>query len=221
MSYKTQLTSPKSVENLFRLKPLVACMRLVITGGLFAGMVAPAHAELPVPVVGGFVSSGSATQTIIGDTLRIDQQSDKAILNWQSFNVGKENTVQFVQPGSSSVALNRINQADPSQILGQIIANGQVYLYNQNGFVFGKDSVVNTNSLLASTLNITDEAFNQGITRVFDDNNGAAALAIEPMKSGATLDPKTAKILIEAAAAMAEKASPLIPTGTILLNNQG
>ncbi|MEI6334090.1 MAG: filamentous hemagglutinin family protein [Methylococcaceae bacterium] len=200
MSYKTQLTSPKSVENLFRLKPLVACMRLVITGGLFAGMVAPAHAELPVPVVGGFVSSGSATQTIIGDTLRIDQQSDKAILNWQSFNVGKENTVQFVQPGSSSVALNRINQADPSQILGQIIANGQVYLYNQNGFVFGKDSVVNTNSLLASTLNITDEAFNQGITRVFDDNNGAAALAIEPMKSGATMDPKTAKILIEAGA---------------------
>lgn len=230
MSHKTQLISSKQVENLFRLKPLVAYIRVVIAGGLFAGVVVPTHAELPVPVVaGGFVSSGSATSTIIGNTLRIDQQSDKAILNWQSFNVGKENTVQFVQPGSSSIALNRINQADPSQIFGQIIANGQVYLYNQNGFVFGKDSVVNTNSLLASTLNITDEAFNQGITRVFDDNNGEAALAIEPMKSGATLDPKTAKILIEAGAKIhTDKSGRIIivaPTienkGSLSSDNQG
>ncbi|WP_262963882.1 filamentous haemagglutinin family protein [Methylobacter psychrophilus] len=230
MSHKTQLISSKPVENLFRLKPLVAYMRVVIAGGLFAGVVVPTHAELPVPVAaGGFVSSGSATNTIIGDTLRIDQQSDKAILNWQSFNVGKENTVQFVQPGSSSIALNRINQADPSQIFGQIIANGQVYLYNQNGFVFGKDSVVNTNSLLASTLNITDEAFNQGLTRVFDDNNGAAALAIEPMKSGATMDPKTARILIEAGAKIhTDKSGRIIivaPTienkGSLSSDNQG
>ncbi|UOA10536.1 filamentous haemagglutinin family protein [Methylobacter sp. S3L5C] len=230
MSHKTPLILLKPVENLFRLKPLVAYMRVVIAGGLFAGVVVPTHAELPVPVVaGGFVSSGSATNTIIGNTLRIDQQSDKAILNWQSFNVGKENTVQFVQPGSSSIALNRINQADPSQIFGQIIANGQVYLYNQNGFVFGKDSVVNTNSLLASTLNITDEAFNQGITRVFDDNNGEAALAIEPMKSGATMDPKTARILIEAGAKIhTDKSGRIIivaPTidnkGSLSSDNQG
>ncbi|TAK65339.1 filamentous haemagglutinin family protein [Methylobacter sp.] len=198
MSHKKQLATHKPVEDVFRLKPLVACMRLVITSGLFASIVAPVHAELPVPMA-GWVGAGSATNQVIGDTLRIDQQTDRAILNWQSFNVGRENTVQFVQPGASSIALNRIYDKDPSQILGQIVANGQVYLYNQNGFVFGKDSVVNANSLLASTLNITDEVFNRGITRVFDEN-GSAALVIEPMKPGATMDPKTAKILIEAGA---------------------
>jgi len=200
MSHKTQPTQHKPVENQFRLKPSVACIQLVITGGLFAGAVAPVYADLPVPVPGqGWVSSGSASSQVLGTTLRIDQHTDKAILNWQSFNVGKENTVQFVQPGSSSVALNRINQQDPSRILGQIKANGQVYLYNKNGFVFGKDSVVNTNSLLASTLNITDDVFNRGITRVFDEN-GSAALAIEPMQAGDALDPKNAQILIEAGA---------------------
>jgi len=200
MSHKAQLTQHKPVENQFRLKPSVACIKLVITGGLFASAVAPVYAELPVPVPGqGWVSSGSASSQVLGNTLRIDQHTDKAILNWQSFNVSKENTVQFVQPGSSSVALNRINQQDPSRILGQIKANGQVYLYNKNGFVFGKDSVVNTNSLLASTLNITDDVFNRGITRVFDEN-GSAALAIEPMQAGDALDPKNAQILIEAGA---------------------
>lgn len=200
MSNRQQPTARKSSDNYFRLKPLAAGVRVVMAGGLLVGSVAPVYAELPIPVPGqGWVSSGAATNQIVGNTLRIDQQTDRAILNWQSFNVGRENTVQFVQPGSSSIALNRINQQDPSRILGQIIANGQVYLYNKNGFVFGKDSVVNTNSFMASTLNITDEAFERGITRMLDDK-GRAALVIEPMNAGDTLDPKTAKILIEAGA---------------------
>ena len=190
----------KSSENFFRLKPLVAGVRIVIASGFIASTGMPVLAELPIPVAGGgWVTSGSASQLINGNTLQINQHSDKAILNWQSFNVGKENTVNFVQPSASSVALNRIAQQDPSKILGQIKANGQVYLYNQNGFVFGKDSVVNTNTLLASTLKISDEAFNRGITRVFDED-GSAALAIEPMKAGGVMDPKTASILIEAGA---------------------
>jgi filamentous hemagglutinin family protein len=171
-----------------------------MAGGLLAGSVAPVYAELPIPVPGqGWVSSGAATSQIVGNTLRIDQQTDRAILNWQSFNVGRENTVRFVQPDSSSIALNRIGQHDPSRIFGQIIANGQVYLYNKNGFVFGEHSVVNTNSFMASTLNITDEAFNRGITKVFDES-GHAALVIEGMQPGDTLDPKTSEILIKAGA---------------------
>lgn len=227
MSHKKQLTTHKPVEDVFRLKPLVACMRLVITSGLFASMVAPVHAELPVPGVGAtafapaipWLGSGSATNQVLDNTLQINQSSDKVILNWQSFNVGKENTVQFVQPGASSIALNRIYDKDPSQILGQIIANGQVYLYNQNGFVFGKDSVVNANSLLASTLNITDEVFDRGITQVFNEN-GSAALAIEPIKPGATMDPKTAKILIEAGAKIhTDKAGRIIIAAPKVVNN--
>jgi len=182
----------------FQLNPLVACMRLALTGGMLVGGVNPVFAELPIPSA-TWVSSGAATNQVIGNTLRIDQATDKAILNWDKFNVGRENTVQFVQPNSTSIALNRIQQQDPSRIFGQIIANGQVYLYNKNGFVFGKDSVVNTNSFMASTLNITDQAFERGITNVYDEN-GNPALAIEPMQPGDSLDPKTAQILIEAGA---------------------
>ena len=182
MSNRQHLTAFKSSENFFRLKPLVAGVKVVIAGGLFVGAVAPVYAELPIPGVAAtasssaipWVGSGSATNQIIGDTLRIDQQSDKATLNWQSFNVGKENTVQFVQPSATSIALNRIYQQDPSQILGQITANGQVYLVNQNGFVFGKDSVVDVHGLVASTLAVSDQVFDKGITKI-DDNKGAAA----------------------------------------------
>ena len=198
MSHRSQLTQHKSAENLFRLKPLVACMRVVITGGLFAGSVAPVYAELPIPGVGigasptgvamPWLGSGDATNQIVHDasqlhkndprydTLRIDQKTPKVILNWESFNVGKENSVQFVQPNASSVALNRIYQADPSQILGHITANGQIYLVNQNGFVFGKDSVVDVNTLVASALNISDDVFAKGIIRVFDQNRGIKGL---------------------------------------------
>ena len=231
MSHKAQLILHKPVDNLFRLKPLVACMRVVIAGGLFAGSVVPVHADLPVSGVTAiasptgvaipWVGSGSADQLVNGNTLQINQHSDKAILNWQSFNVGKENTVQFVQPDSGSVALNRIYQQDPSQILGQITANGQVYLYNQNGFVFGKDSVVNTNTLLASTLNITDDVFkNSGITQVFD-KNGGAALAIEPTRPGAAMDPKTARILIEAGAKIHTDKNGRIIIAAPTIVNQG
>lgn len=142
---------------------------------------------------------GQATAVLGDHKLTVNQITDKAIIDWKSFNVDKGYTVNFVQPSVSAIALNNIYQADASQIMGSITANGQVYLYNQNGFVFGKDSVVNTNSLLASTLQITDEVFSRGMTRVFDEN-GSAALVIEPKKDGASLDPKTAKILIEAGA---------------------
>jgi len=218
MASRQQSINTQSTDNLFRLKPLVGCMRLAITGGVLAGAIYPAHAELPVPVPGqGWVSSGSASNQVLGNTLRIDQHSDRAILNWQSFNVGKENTVQFVQPGSTSVALNRIGQQDPSRILGQIVANGQVFLYNKNGFVFGKDSVVNTNSFLASTLNITDEVFERGITRVFDED-GRAALAVE---EGVGFDSKTSAILIEAGAKIhTDKAGRIILVAPTI-NNKG
>ncbi|MCX7102561.1 MAG: filamentous hemagglutinin N-terminal domain-containing protein, partial [Methylobacter sp.] len=154
MSKRPHPTATKSSDDFFRLKPLVAGIRIVIAGGLFAGTVAPVHAELPIPGVAAvgitpsmpWVGSGAATNEIIHnatnpdastDTLRINQSTPKVTLNWQSFNVGKDNTVQFVQPDASSIALNRIYQGDPSQILGHVTANGQIYLVNQNGFVFG------------------------------------------------------------------------------------
>jgi len=178
MANRQNLIHYDKTGNIFKLNPLSACVRAVIAGGVIMGSVAPVLAELPIAGVGAmasptgvaipWVGSGSATHQIIGNTLRVDQQSDKAILNWQKFNVGKENTVQFNQPGASSIALNRIYQQDASQILGTVKANGQIYLVNQNGFVFGKDSVVNTRGLVASTLDVTQQAIDKGISKVTD-----------------------------------------------------
>ena len=208
----------KSRDIQFKLKPVSACVRIALAGGMLAGHGA-ALAELPVPAA-SWVTSGSATSQVIGNTLQIHQTTDKAILNWQKFNVGKDNTVKFVQPGTSSIALNRINDQNPSEILGQIIANGQVYLYNKNGFIFGEKSVVNTNSFIASTLNITDEVFERGITRVYDENKGAA-LVIEPKQEGDTLDPKNAEILIKAGAKITTDKAGRIIIAAPRISNEG
>ncbi len=190
MSNRQQPIASKSSDDFFRLKPLAAGVRIVIAGGLFVGSgVAPVNAEVPsplpvptitpvtiglppVPIIDQTIH-GQATAAITGQAMTINQITDKATIDWKSFNVDKGYSVNFVQPSSSSVALNNIHQADASVVLGTVTANGQIYLVNQNGFVFGKDSVVDANSLVASALNISDAAFKTGIIRVFESNPNA------------------------------------------------
>jgi filamentous hemagglutinin family protein len=142
---------------------------LVVLLSAAAGSATPA--TLPVPCANGscgpnvptFVSSGTATAQQSGKTLTVNQQTNSAALNWYSFNVSADGKVVFAQPSATAVALNRIYQASPSSIFGSISANGQIYLVNPNGFVFGPNSTVNAGGLLASTLNISDAVFAQGI----------------------------------------------------------
>jgi len=133
--------------------------------------VTPA-AELPVACIAGscgangpstWVSSGSASAVSAGNTLTINQASDRAILNWASFNVSADGHVVFQQPARTSIALNRIYQASPSRIFGQVTANGEIYLVNPNGVIFGKTAVINASGILASTLNMPDDVFTSGI----------------------------------------------------------
>jgi len=158
-----------------RHKPLTLAIRALIAGGFVVGSGIGNGGELPVALdAAALASQGQATAAVNGNNMTITQTTDKATLEWQSFNIGAQNGVRFDQPSSSSVALNNIHQGDASQILGSLSANGQVYLVNQNGFVFGKDSQVNVNSLVATTLNISQDVFQRGITKAFDINNAAA-----------------------------------------------
>jgi len=111
---------------------------------------------------GGQVVAGQASIGQQGSQMTITQGSDKAILNWNSFNIGQDARVQFQQPGSGAVALNRVVAGDASQIQGQLAANGQVWLVNPNGVVFGAGSRVDVGGLVASTLSITDKDFLDG-----------------------------------------------------------
>lgn len=155
----------------------------------------PPRTELPKEVSGtGFVTAGTAAISArTASTLTVTQQSQKAILNWQSFNIGRDASVEFKQPNASSAALNRIFQGSPSEIFGRLSANGQVYLLNQNGIIFGNGAVVDTHSLVASTINISDQVFKDGLTGAINqgqaafDSGAAGATGFIRVESGAVL----------------------------------
>ncbi len=112
---------------------------------------------------GGEVTAGSATITQTPDVTTIQQTTQKAIINWQSFNIGTQEKTQFVQPDSSSVALNRISPLQgASKILGQLSSNGKIILVNQAGIFFGPGSRVDVGGIIASTSDISDVNFLAG-----------------------------------------------------------
>lgn len=111
---------------------------------------------------GGQVVTGNAAISQNGAVMDITQTTDKTAINWQSFNIGQGNTVNFHQPSASSVALNRVIGSDVSSIQGAINANGQVFLINPNGILFSPTAQVNVGGLVASTLDISTEDFLNG-----------------------------------------------------------
>ncbi|HGV3215872.1 TPA: filamentous hemagglutinin N-terminal domain-containing protein, partial [Escherichia coli] len=128
---------------------------------LLSGMIMMAHpvtaANLPT---GGQIVAGSGNiQTPSGNQMNIHQHSQNMVANWNSFDIGKGNTVQFFQPDSSAVALNRVVGGGESQIMGNLKANGQVFLVNPNGVLFGKDASVSTSGFVASTRDIKNDDF--------------------------------------------------------------
>lgn len=119
---------------------------------------------------GGQVIQGGATITNPNaTTTQINQTTDRAILQWNNFSVASGNTVLFNQPSASSVVLNRVVGQNPSSILGSIQANGNVFLLNPNGIVFGQGSTVNANGFLASTLSMSDSDFMSGTYHLTQD----------------------------------------------------
>lgn len=120
----------------------------------------PAAAQLPTggSVVGG---SGTIAQTA-SNQLTITQTTSSMAANWNSFSIGAGNVVQFVQPSSSAIALNRVVGPEPSVIAGRLEANGRLVLVNPNGLLFSQGSQVNVASLVATTANIPTTEFMAG-----------------------------------------------------------
>ncbi|WP_321348699.1 MBG domain-containing protein [Halopseudomonas oceani] len=130
-------------------------------------------ADLPT---GGNIVGGSGSISQDGNSLNVQQNSDKLITNWDSFDIGAGNTVNFYQPGSNSVALNRVIGEDASAIYGNLNANGKVFLVNPNGVLFGEGAAVNVGALVASTLSLSDQDFNDGNYQFQGDGNNAAVI---------------------------------------------
>ena len=135
----------------------VASLATVVAVALVSGRAALANPE------GGQVVGGSATIEETSSTrLDVIQSTDSAIINWQSFSIGAGEHTNFQQPSSSSVTLNRVVGANLSEIYGRLTANGQIYLINPVGVVFGEGANVDVNGLVASTANIADRDFMAG-----------------------------------------------------------
>lgn len=122
---------------------------------------------------GGQVAAGQAAITTAGSTMTIAQQTAQAIINWQNFGIGSGEAVHINQPNSQAMLLNRVIGSNPSEIFGQLTANGQVILVNPNGVFFRPGSSVDVGGLTASTLNIANEDFLKGQLRFAGDSQNS------------------------------------------------
>jgi mucin-19 len=171
-------TIKKSVSDIVSAADFARATGVVITlatTSFFANAADPIAANaLPT---GGHVVAGnvaiSQTQNATSATMNINQTSQRAIVNWDGFNVGKNATVNFNQPNASAVILNRVTSASPSMINGAVNANGQVVLVNPNGVTFGRGADINAAGVVASTMDIANKDFMNGKSTYNGNGKGA------------------------------------------------
>jgi filamentous hemagglutinin len=217
--YLTSVSAMALTGAAFSGQPVNGPQQSALTGA--ASSVSPANGpQLPVPCLGpacssynkstgtstpvaGFVTFGQATATQSGNTLTVTQGTSQAILNWASFNIGANGKVVFQQPAATSIALNKIYQASPSSIFGELTANGQIYLINPNGFVFGPTASVNVAGLIASSLGLYngDAELTAGILAptlgnllpaLADAADSAANVVLEP-----SVNPQSVQVVVQ------------------------
>ncbi len=112
------------------------------------------------------VSGGISISTPQVGQLVVNQSTNQAVINWHNFDIGSGESTQFIQPSSNSVALNRITDGNPTQILGNLSANGKLMIVNGSGVFFGANSHVDVAGLIASTSDTTDADFLAGKTNL-------------------------------------------------------
>ena len=141
---------------------------LVLAAAVVASLGTSAHAA----PAGGSVSAGSGSIATQGSATMVTQSSQNLAINWNSFGIAQGESVTFVQPNASAIALNRVLGSDASQIYGRLSANGRVFLLNPNGILFGKTAQVSVGGLVATTLGLSDADFLAG-KRTFAGGGGA------------------------------------------------
>lgn len=161
-------------SGLLRSTALQAVACLVVAGASFAAVAQPAPTARPT---GGQVVAGQASIAQTTARTTVNQSSQRGAVNWQSFDVGSQHTVQFQQPSANAVTLNRVVGPNPSEIAGRIQANGQVVVVNQAGVLFHRGAQVDTAGLVVSAAGISNNNFMAG-RMVFD----------QPAKPGAKIE---------------------------------
>ncbi len=133
---------------------------------------------------GGAVRAGAAAisqgGTAANPDLTVNQTSHRAVIEWSSFNIGSSSAVQFNQPDATSSTLNRVLDTNASQIFGRLTSNGQIFLINPNGVIFGATASVDVGGLVATTHALSNEDYMAGKTTF--DRNGATGQIVNDGK---------------------------------------
>lgn len=119
------------------------------------------------------VSSGAGSVATSGTTTTITQASQRLAIDWSQLSTAAAETLVFAQPNAQAIALNRITGSSPSELLGSLTANGQVFILNPNGVLFGAGSQVNVGGLVASTLTMSNADFESGSFNFSGSGGGA------------------------------------------------
>ena len=131
---------------------------------------------------GGTIRSGNGSIVEQGQTMTVQQNSNRMAIDWTQFNIAKNETVRYTQPDKNAVALNRVTGGQQSLIEGNLNANGHVFLVNPNGVVFGKNASVDVGGLVASTARLADDTMNHfgssqdSLNLAVDNENNAAVI---------------------------------------------
>jgi filamentous hemagglutinin family protein len=138
------------------------------------------YAQAPDPntlPTGGQITNGTGQiHAPQGTHLQIDQYTQKMIAQFGSFSIGANASVNLSQPGASSIALFRDVGGDPSRIFGNLTANGQLFISNQNGVLFGASARVDVGALFATSLSITDHDFMAGRYQWHNEGNAGSVV---------------------------------------------
>lgn len=138
---------------------------------VYVAMIIASNGAEANPIGGEFAQGMGSISNAVGLTT-IQQTTQQAIVNWQSFGSNAGEVIKFVQPNANAAILNRVVGNLPSNLNGLLEGNGRVYLVNPNGIVLGANGVINVNGgFVASTQGISDSAFMQGGALTFSGDN--------------------------------------------------
>ncbi|MDI9409458.1 MAG: filamentous hemagglutinin N-terminal domain-containing protein [Candidatus Pacebacteria bacterium] len=133
-------------------------LSLILATTAIAAILTPSPRVMAAPT-GGTIAAGSATISQNGTATTIRQESDRAVIDWQGFDLAADESVSFTVPTARSATLNRIHGSAVSTISGQVTSNGQVYFVNANGLVFDVGSRITANGFFASTAAMSNQSF--------------------------------------------------------------
>ena len=234
-------------EYVFR-KRLCRTLPSAMAACLFAYTCPAPAADFTLPQSGTVVAGSATISSPSAGQLNINQTTSRTVINWDSFNVGKDAATQFYQPSSTALAVNRVTGSgmDPARILGTLKANGQLMILDRNGVLFGAHARIDVGGIVASTGDVSNAAVmnddnkltlnnfgngtieNDGVINAAD--SGLVAFVAPTVKNAGVINAKLGKITLAATGDTATvdlygdglvELAPGGATGKVLTENSG